>query len=60
MKGAITSTFLITKENGLTSVSDEEVVKVMVGVRILGLKGEDWSCRRRVEVHHSLDNNPNN
>ena len=38
----------------LTSVPDEEVVKVVVSVGVLGLEGEHGGVGRRVKLHHSL------
>ena len=38
----------------LTSVPDEEVVEVVICVRVLGLEGEHWGVGRRVELDHGL------
>jgi hypothetical protein len=38
----------------LTSIPDEKVVKVGVGVGVLGLQGEDGGVRWGVQLHHSL------
>ena len=38
----------------LTSVPDQEVVQVVVGVRVLRLQGEHWRVRGGVQLHHRL------
>ena len=38
----------------LTSISDEKVVKVVIGVRVLGLEGEDPGVGRRVQLDDGL------
>ena len=38
----------------LTSVSDQEVVEVVVSVRVLGLQGEHGGVGRGVQLHHGL------
>ena len=38
----------------LTSVPDQEVVEVVVGVRVLGLQGEHGRVGRGVQLHHGL------
>ena len=38
----------------LTSVSDEEIVEVVVGVRVLGLQIEDLGVGRSVELDYGL------
>lgn len=37
-----------------TSVTDEEVVDIVVGVRVAGLQSEDGRVGRGVELDHSL------
>jgi hypothetical protein len=39
----------------LTSIPDEEVVQVGIGVRVLGLEREDGRVGRSIQLHHSLD-----
>ena len=38
----------------LTSVPDQEVVEVVVSVRVLGLQGEHGGVGGSVELHHRL------
>ena len=38
----------------LTSIPDEKVVKVGIGVGVLGLQGEDWGVGWGVQLNHSL------
>jgi hypothetical protein len=38
----------------LTSIPDEEVMKIWVRVWIFGLKGENWRVGRCVQLYHSL------
>ena len=38
----------------LTSVPDEKVVEVVVGVRVLGLQGEHRGVGGSVQLHHRL------
>ena len=41
-------------EKILTSVPDQEVVEVVVGVGVLGLQGEYGGVGRSVQLHHGL------
>ena len=41
-------------EKILTSVPDQEVVEVVVGVGVLGLQGEHGGVGRSVQLHHGL------
>ena len=38
----------------LTSVPDQEVVEVVIGVGVLGLHGEHGGVGRSVQLHHGL------
>lgn len=42
------------KNKKLTSISNEEIVDVMIGIRIASLQFEYWSSRRGVELDDSL------
>lgn len=45
---------LVDFESSAGSVSNDEVMDIMVGVRVPGLKREDWCVWSSIQLHYSL------